>query len=117
MRRRQEDEAMAAATLQKEKDAATDDGLKAMNADNVNVAVDTTMPPMPLPLVVSPPLVPNLTSLLTGHVGQEVGMQADDNGAATVMVGDTQAAEHGDDNVKSPPKKIKKLSQQKRINW
>ena len=41
-RRRQEDKAMAAATLQKEKDTATADGLKATNADNVNVAVNTT---------------------------------------------------------------------------
>jgi hypothetical protein len=96
---------MVAATLQKEKDAATADGLKATNADNVNVAVKTTLPPVPLPLVVSPPLAPNLTSLLTGHVGQELGMQADDNGAATVRVSDTQAADHGDDNVKSPQKK------------
>ena len=108
VRRRLEDEAMVAATLQKEKAAATADGLKATNADNVNVAVDTTLPPVPLPSVVSPPLAPNLTSLLTNHVGQEVGTQADNNGAATVMVSDTQAAEHGDNNVKSPKKKKSK---------
>jgi hypothetical protein len=105
VRRRLEDEAMAAATLQKEKDAATPDDLKAINEDNFNVAVDKNLPPVPLPLVVSPPSAPNLTSLLTGHVGQEVGTQADNNGAATVTVSNTQAAEHGDDNVKSPQKK------------
>ena len=97
---------MAAATLRKEKDAVTADGLKATNADNANVVVDTTSPPVPLPSVVSPPSAPNLTSLLTGHVGQEVGMRADNNAAATITVSDTQAAEHGDYNVKSPPKKI-----------
>jgi hypothetical protein len=69
VRCRLENEAMAAATLQKEKDATTTNGLKATNEDNFNVAVNTNLPPMPLPLVVSPPLAPNLTSLLTDHVG------------------------------------------------
>ena len=82
-RRRQDDEAMAAAILQKEKDAAKNDGLKAANGDNLNVAVDTNPSQVPLPSVVSSPSAPNLTSLLTGHIGQEVGKQAADNGIAT----------------------------------
>ena len=100
---------MAAAILQKEKNAAKRDGLKATNEDNLNVAVDTNPPHVPLPSVVSPPSAPNLTSLLTGHIGQEVGMQAADNGIATDKGSNTQEDEQVDDNVKSPQKKeIKK---------
>ena len=36
------------------------------------MAVDTNPTQVALPSVVSPPSAPNLTSLLTGHVGQEV---------------------------------------------
>jgi len=108
VRRRQEDEAMAAAILQKEKDAATNDGLKAANEDNLNVAVDTNLYHVPLPLVVSPPSAPNLTSLLTGHIGQDVGKQAADNGIATDKGSNTQEDEQVDDNVKSPKKKKSK---------
>ena len=100
-----DDEAIAAATLQKEKDAAKNDGLKVANEDNLNVAVDTNPPHVPLPLVVSPPSAPNLTSLLTGQIGQEVGMQAADNGMATDKGSNTQEDEHVNDNVKSPQKK------------
>ena len=66
-RRRQDDEASTAAILQKEKNAAKNDGLKSANGD------DTNPTQVPLPSVVSPPSAPNLTSLLTGHIGQEVG--------------------------------------------
>jgi hypothetical protein len=108
-RRRQEDKAMAAVILQKEKDAAKNDGLKAANEDNLNVAVDKNPPHVPLPSVVSPPSAPNLTSLLTGHIGQEVGMQAADNGNATDKGSNTQENKQVDDSVKSPKKKeIKK---------
>ncbi len=96
---------MAAATLQKEKNAAKTDGLKVANDDNFKVAVDTNPPHVPLPSVVYPPSAPNLTSLLTDHIGQEVGTQADDNGMATVKVSNTQEDKHVDDNVKSPKKK------------
>ncbi len=99
---------MAAAILQKEKDAAKKDGLKAANEDNLNVAVDMNPPHVPLPLVVSPPSAPNLTSLLTGRIGQEVGMQAADNGIATDKGSNTQEDEQVDDNVKSPKKKKSK---------
>jgi len=75
-RRRQDDKAMAAAILQKEKNAAKNDELKAANGDNLTMAVDTNPTQVLLPLVVSPPSAPNLTSLLTGHVGQDVGNQA-----------------------------------------
>jgi len=104
---------MAAAILQKEKDAAKKDGLKAANEDNLNVVVDTNPPHVPLPSVVSPPSAPNLTALLTGHIGQEVGTQAADNGSATDKGSNTQEDEQVDDNVKSPKKKkSKKLSLQ-----
>jgi hypothetical protein len=107
---------LAAATLQKEKDAAQKYGLKAViKKENLNVAADMNSPHEPLPTVVSPPPAPNLTSLLTGHVGQEVGTQAADDTTATDMDINTQVDEQVDDNVKSP-KNQKKLSPQKKIN-
>jgi len=108
VRHSQEDKAMAAAILQKEKDAAKNGGLKAANEDNPNVGVDTNPPHVPLPLVVSPPSAPNLTSLLTGHIGQEVGTHAADNGIAMDMGINTQEDKQVDDNVKSPQKRNKK---------
>ena len=107
---------MAAAILQKVKDAAKNDRFKAANEDNLNVAVDTNPPYAPLPLVVSPLSAPNLTSLLTGHIGQEVGMQADDNGIATDKGHNTKEDEQIDDNVNSPKKKEIKKSLQKKIH-
>jgi hypothetical protein len=99
-RRCQEDEAMAAATLQKEKDG----GLANEGSHNDVVNSD------PRPSVVSPPVVPNLNSLLTGHIGQEVEKPAAKNGTA-------MEEEHVDDNVKSPQKKkVKKAKIQKMIN-
>ena len=100
-----EDEAMAAAILQKEKDAAKNGGLKAANEDNPNAAVDTNLPHVPLPSVVSPPSAPNLPSLLTGHIGQEVGTQAAVNGIAKDMGINTHKDKQVDDNVKFPKKK------------
>jgi hypothetical protein len=86
-RHRQEDEAMAAATLQKEMDAAKTEGLKAViEKDNLNAAADMIMPHEPLPMVVSPPSAPNLNSLFTGHVGQEVGTQVADGTIAMDML-------------------------------
>ncbi len=64
-RHRLEDEAMAAATLQKEKDAATTDGLKATKEDNFNVAVNTNLPPVPLPI--SPLFSPVTLARNWGH--------------------------------------------------
>jgi len=114
VRCRQEDEAMAAVIVQKEKGAAKNDGLKVENEDNLNVApVDTNPPHVPLPSVVSPPSAPNLNSLLTGHIGQEVGMQAAENGIAMDKGSNTQEDKQVDDNVKSPKKKKKKI---KKIN-
>jgi len=106
---------MAAAILQKEKekDTAKNGGLKVANEDNPNVAVDTNPPHVPPPSVVSPPSAPNLTSVLTGHIGQEVGTQAADNGIATDMGINTQEDKQVDDNVKSPQKKKKKIKSTK----
>jgi hypothetical protein len=68
---RKEKEAMAAATLQKEKEAA--ERLQQEEESKVAAALasSATKEVQTLPLVVSPPLAQNLTSLLTGHVGQE----------------------------------------------
>ncbi len=123
-RRCQEDKATAAATFQKEKDPAEKDELEAaIEKDNLNVAAVTPkdvnkqmrkdepeiVPPHePLPMVVSPPSSPNLTSLLTGHVGQEVGTQAADDTTTTDTDINTQVDEQVDDNVKSPKKKKSK---------
>ncbi len=97
---------MAATTLQKEKDAGKKYGPKAVTEkDNLNVAADMNLPYKPLPTMVSPPSAPNLTSLLTGHVGQEGGSQAADNTPATDMDITTQVDKQVDDNVKSPKKK------------
>jgi hypothetical protein len=104
VRRRQDEEAMATAILQKEKTAAKTDGLKAANGD------DTNPTQVPLPSVVSPPSAPNLTSLLNGHVGQEVGNQASSD-----MDIITQDVEQVEDSAKSPKKKeIKKNEVNKR---
>ena len=108
---------MAAAILQKEKKAAKKDELNAANGDNLTVVVNTNPTQVPLPSVVSPPSAPNLTSLLTGRVGQEVGTQAADNGIAMDKGSNTQEDEQVDDNEKSPKKKkSKKSSLQKKIN-
>jgi hypothetical protein len=58
-RHHQEDEALAAATLQKEKDAAKKYGLKAViEKENLNMAANMNSPHEPLSTVVSPPLRP-----------------------------------------------------------
>jgi len=88
---------MAAVILQKEKNAAKNDGLKASNGD------DTNPTQVFLPSVVSPPSAPNLTSLLTGHVGQEVGNQASSD-----MDINLQEVEQVEDIAKSPKKKKSK---------
>jgi hypothetical protein len=117
VRCRQEDEALVGASLQKEKNAAKTYGLKAViEKDNLNMAANMNSPHEPLPTVVSPPSAPNLTSLLTGHVGQEGGTQAADDTTTTDMDINTQVDKQVDDNVKSPKKKLKKFSQQKKIN-
>ncbi len=55
-------------------------------------------PHEPLPTVVSPPSAPNLTSLLIGHVGQEVGTQAAEDTTATCMDINTQDEEQVDED-------------------
>jgi len=102
-RRRQDDEAMAAAILQKEKNAANNDDLTAANGENLTVVVDPNPTQVPLPSVVSPPSAPNLTSLLTIHVGQEVGNQASSD-----MDIKSQDVEKVEDSAKSPKKKKSK---------
>jgi hypothetical protein len=66
-KRRQEDAAMAATTLQKEKER----GLA--NDGSYNEVANSD----PRPPIISPPSAPNLNSLLTGHIGQEVEKPAE----------------------------------------
>ncbi len=94
---------------QKEKNAAKNDELNAANEDILTVAVNTNPTQVPLPLVVSPPSAPNLTSLLTGHVGQEVGNQV----SSDIDI-NAQDVEQVDDNEKSPKKKKQKNQVYKR---
>ncbi len=88
---------MAIATLQKEIDGAKKDGSKSSNKGSRGEAVDTN----PRSSVVSPPAAPNLTSLLTGHIGQEAEQQAAGNGIA-LDGGQVDA------NMRSPIKKKSK---------
>ena len=55
-------------------------------------------------------LPPILSSLLTGHIGQEVGTQATHKGTATEKNNHSQEIEQVDDNAKSPTKKKLKKS-------
>ena len=55
-------------------------------------------------MVVSPPSVPDLNSLLTGHIGRDRRLQGADDAAAMETVEDP-----ADDNVKSPKKRNKKV--------
>jgi len=85
--------------------------------DNLNAAADMNSPHEPLPTVVSPPSAPNLTSLLTGHVGQEVGMQAADNTTASDMDINTQDEKRLMTMLNLPKKRNqKKLGPQKKGN-
>ena len=93
---------MAAEVSQKEMELKENNGLNEAKEDNPNVAVDRPH------VVVSPPSAPNLTSLLTGHTGQEVETQATGEGVATDKNNHTQDDEQVDDNMKSPSKKITK---------
>ncbi len=80
---------MAVATLQKEKEAR-------LKKDGSHDDVER-------PSVVSPPAAPNLNSLLTGHIGQDVEKPAEKNGTA-------MEEDQFDDTVKSPKKKKVKKS-------
>ena len=129
---------MAAATLQKEKDAAAKDECNAKETNKKSNAaamtsmnVDKTIRAK-APMEVSPPSVPDLTSLLTGHIGCEGGQPGAD-GVATTDIAATDTGANSaakmdmdttppvkdpvDNNVKSPKKRNrKKQSQQRRTN-
>jgi hypothetical protein len=137
-RLRQEEEAMAAATLQKEKDTAAKDERDAKEANNKSNAAAVTPKNVnktirnKAPMVVSPSSAPDLNSLLTGHVGRDGGQPSADGVAtmdiATTDMGVDSAAtadmdttppveDQVDDNIKSPKKRNrKKQSQQRRTN-
>ncbi len=93
-----------AATLQREKEAAErlqqEEELKVAAA----LALSATKVVQTLPPVVSPPSAPNLTSLLTGHVGQE-SETVSESGNNSIAV-DPVADEIG----KSPKKEKSKKS-------
>jgi hypothetical protein len=101
---RKEEDGMVAAMLQKEKEAAKwfqqEEELKVAAA----LASSATKEVQTLPPVVSPPLAPNLTSLLTGHIGQE-SETVSENGN-TLTAADTVA----DEISKSPKEKKSKKS-------
>ncbi len=128
-RLRQEEDAMAAATLQKEKDADAEDERDATEASKKSNFVAVTPKNVAktiraeAPAVVSPPSAPDLTSLLTGHIGRKGGQPGVDGVATTVMAatdtGANSAAttdmdttppveDPADDNVKSPKKRNQK---------
>jgi hypothetical protein len=128
-RLRQEEDAMAAATLQKEKEAAAKYECNAKEASKKsNVAVVTPKDVAKTiraeaTAVVSPLSAPDLTSLLTGHVDREGGQPGVD-GVATMVIAATDTGadsaattdmdttppvkDPADDNVKSPKKKKSK---------
>jgi hypothetical protein len=97
-----EEEVMAAAMLQKEKEAAE----RLQQEEELKVAavlaLSATKEVQTLPPVVSPPLGSKLTSLLTGHVGQESETVPENGHTSTAA--DTVADEIG----KSPKKKNQK---------
>jgi hypothetical protein len=100
---------------QKEKALENINGPNAMNEHNP-MEVEENWPPLPL-AVVSLPLAPNLTSLLTGHTGQKVGPQAVDEGTARDKNNHSQENVQVKDNLKSPiKKKSKKVKLQQMTN-
>jgi hypothetical protein len=99
-RRRKEEEAMARATLEREKEAAA----RQLQEEAEKAAVSAGLLPPP---VVSPPSALNLTSLLTGHIGQDAdGSKMEEEPVLNAM----------DDNVRvktGKPKKQKKTKKSK----
>jgi hypothetical protein len=82
-----------------------------MDVDNP-MEVGENWPPLPL-AVVSPPSAPNLTSLLTGHTGQEMGPQAGDEGTAQDKNNHSihpQENDQTEETEKAPSKKKSKKS-------
>ena len=82
-----EEEAMALATLAREKGA----GERQLQEEE---AAAPAASEVALPLVVSPPSASNLNSLLTGHVGQESERAQEDGIASKAMKADLANANH-----------------------
>ncbi len=78
---RKEEEAMAKATLEREKEAAQ---RQLQEKEAAATATSRLVPP----LVVSPPSTSNLNSLLTGHIGQDTNGTQEDGTVPTAMEGD-----------------------------
>jgi hypothetical protein len=89
---RKEEEAMALATLAREKEAAK----RQLQEEEAAVPAASGVA---LPSVVSPPSASNLNSLLTGHVGQESERAQEDGIASKAMEADLA------NNTGKPPKK------------
>ncbi len=85
--RRKEEEAMALATLAREKEAPK----RQLQEEE---AAAPAASGMALPLVVSPPSALNLNSLLTGHIGQESERAQEDGIASKAMKADLANANH-----------------------
>jgi hypothetical protein len=92
-----EEEAMARATLEREKDAAA-------QCLQEEAAKATAAAGMMQPMVVSPPPTLNITTLLTGHVGQDTDGKKEDGAALTAM--DDKVS--GENGKPSKQKKIRK---------
>jgi hypothetical protein len=95
---RKEEEAMAHATLEREKDAAA-------RRLQEEVAKATAAAGMMQPMVVSPPPTSNLNTLLTGHVGQDTNGTKEDGAALTTI----DAKVSGENSKPRKQKKIRKL--------
>jgi hypothetical protein len=80
---------MAAATLARGKEATKRHMQEEAAAAQVTLTAVPTALGAVLPLVVSPPLATNLSSLLTGHVGQESVSAHKDGIASTSMEEDS----------------------------
>jgi hypothetical protein len=97
-KRRKEKEAMARATLEREKDAAA-------RRLQEEAAKATVAAGMMQPMVVSPLPASNLNTLLTGHVGRDTNGTKEDGAALTAM--DNKVS--GENGKPPKQKKIRKL--------
>ncbi len=105
---------MAAATQQKEKDAAERHMLIELLRieTNPSMVIKVGTASEPPPTVVSPPSAPNLNSLLTGHVNQEGETLLATNSTTTAMVTETQAKDTVKSLKKKKSKKVKSTSKE-----
>ena len=111
-RRRQDEGTTATSDPQKEKAPEITNGPNATTEDSP-MDVEENWPALTL-AVVSPPSAPNLTSLLSGHTGQDEGSQTTDRDIAADDTSQSRENDQADDMAKAPSKKKpKKLKTRK----